>query len=138
MRREHLSLSAASRREHVKPATVLRYVGRAIRQDKPSGRFRAAQHDRLARDLRIPTPEGYTTISVRGSKNAQLISSYLNAVGNFLRTGNETNLAKFRGKVLRAEGQRVELLTDTATLSRLADADALHLDHLYKSLAGAR
>lgn len=34
MRRKHLSLAAASRLEHIKPATVLRHVLSAVRQDR--------------------------------------------------------------------------------------------------------
>ena len=136
MRREHLSLSAASRRERIKPATVLRYVGSAVRQDKPSGRFRATAGDRFRRDLRIPTPQGYTTVPVYGSKKARFVSDYLNAVGSYLRSGSRAELSRFRGKTLKVRGQTVELLTDATILSRLAEADALRLDQLYASLAG--
>jgi hypothetical protein len=137
MRREHLSLSAASRREHIKPATVLKYVGSAIGQDHPGGQFRAAAGDKFKRTLRIPTVHGYTEIPVYGSKKARLISDYLNAVGAYLRTGSQAQLTRFRGTKLKTRGQGIELLTEPASLSRLAEADALRLDHLYASLVGA-
>ncbi len=72
MRREHLSLSEACRQDHIKPATVRRYVGSAIRQDKPGGRFRPTAGDSLRRDLQIPTVHGPAVISVRGSKKCAI------------------------------------------------------------------
>src|SRR5579859_2633819 len=58
MRREDLSLAEAARLEHVKPATVLRYVGSALRRDKTGGRYRATATDKFHRKLNLPTPSG--------------------------------------------------------------------------------
>jgi hypothetical protein len=136
MRRQHTSLAAACRLEHVKPSTVLRHIGSAIRQDKPGARYRATKGDRFKRDLQIPTALGPITIPVYGSKNAEKISKYLNAVAHYLRTGDQAKLRPFKGKSLKAGGKQVKLLTDPDTLSSLAEADALHLDQLYASVAG--
>jgi len=136
MRRGHLSLAAASRLEHIKPATVLRHIGSAIRQDKSGGHYRATKGDRFRRDLQIPTAKGPVTIPIYGSKNAENISKYLNAVSHYLRTGDESKLRPFKGKSLKVEGKRIKLVTDPGTLSSLAEADALHLDQLYASRTG--
>jgi hypothetical protein len=138
MRREHLSLATACRLEHLKPGTFLRYVGSAVRQEKAGGRFRATAGDRLRRDLQLPTAQGLITIPVYGSRNAKLVSDYLNAVGAYLRTGIQSNLTPFIGKKLKVRGEHIVLLTDPATLSMLAEADSLRLDHLYGSFGGAR
>ncbi len=136
MRHEKLSLAAACRLEHIKPATFLRYVGSAVHRDRPGGRFRATAGDRFRRDLQIPTAQGLVTIPVYGSRNAENISKYLNAVASFLRTGDQRRLRGFKGKTLKAGGKRIKLVTDPHVLSSLAEADALHFDQLYASTTG--
>jgi hypothetical protein len=136
MRREHISLSKASREEHIKPATVRRHVGRAVRQEKPGGPFRATKGDSLRRDLRIPTANGQISVPVYGSKNASLVSSYLNAVSEYFRTGKRTKLNSFTGKTIKVDGKEIELITDPALLLPLAQADVLHFDQLYASATG--
>jgi hypothetical protein len=133
MRREHLSLSQACRQEHIKPATFRRYVGSAVRQDKPGGRFRATAGDSFRRDVQIPTAHGPAVISIRGSKNARFIANYLNAISEYLRTGKQAKLDFFKGKSVKVNGRNVELVTDPAILLQLAEADVLHLDQLYAS-----
>jgi hypothetical protein len=136
MRREHISLSKASREEHIKPATVRRYVGSAVRRDKPGGPFRATKGDSFRRDLQIPTAQGPTVIPVFGSKNASVISNYLNAVSEYLRTGKREKLDSFKGKTVKIDGKDIELITDPALLEPLAEADVLHFDQLYASATG--
>jgi hypothetical protein len=136
MRRKHLSLAAASRLEHIKPATVLRYVGSAIRQERSGGRYRATKGDRFRRDIQVPTAMGPVTVPVYGSKNAESISKYLNAVGHYLRTGDQARLRPFRGKAIKVGGKKIKLVTDPDKLLLLAEADVLHLDQLYASRKG--
>ena len=138
MRRDGLSLAQACRLEHVKPRTVLRNLGGAVRQDRPGGRYRATKGDRLQRDLQVATVLGQTRITVSGSKAATEIAQYQNAVALYLRKGDESQLEKFKGKTVGMRGQRVELITDPSTLSALALAGALQFDQLYTSIAGAR
>lgn len=131
MRREKLSLAESCRLEHIKPATLRRYVGSAVQQEKPGGRYRATRGDKLRRDLQIPSALGPTAIPIHGNKNATLVSNYLNAVGTYLRTGNRSKLKTFDGVKVGPRGRQVELITDPATLSSLAEAGALQLDQLY-------
>lgn len=138
MRREKISLAEASRLEHIKPATLLRHVGSAIRQDKPGGRYRATKSDRLRRDVQIPTALGEMTLSVSGSKAATEIAEYQNAVARYLRKGDASKLKRFQGKMVGIGKNKVELITDPETLSSLALAGALQFDQLYASVAGAR
>lgn len=136
MRRDNVSLSQACREERIKPTTFRRYVGSAVRQNKPGGRFRAASGDSFRRDLQIPTVQGQAVISVRGSKNARFVSNYLNAVSEYLRTGKRAKLDSFTGKTVKVDGKDIELVTDPAVLSMLAQADVLHFDQLYASATG--
>ncbi len=136
MRREHISLSEASRQEHIKPATVRRYVASAVRQNKPGGPYRATAGDSFRRDLQIPTAQGPTVVHVYGSKNARLISNYLNAVSEYLRTGKRTKLDSLKGQTVKVDGKSIELVTDPAMLVPLAEANVLHFDQLYASATG--
>jgi len=137
MRRDHLSLAEASRLEHIKPSTVLRYAGTVLRQEKPGGRYHAFPHDKLRRELQVPTALGLTTVPIRGNKSATQVAKYLNAVGAYLRKGEEGQLKKFRGMKVGPKNQQIELITDPRTLSSLAEAGALRIDQLYASFAGA-
>lgn len=136
MRRENFSLSEACRQEHIKPTTFRRYVGSAVRQDKPGGRFHATKGDSFRRDLQIPTAKGPAVVSVYGSKNARFLADYLNAISEWRRTGKQEKLARFIGKKLTVDGTVIELITDPAMLMPLAEADVLHIDQLYASASG--
>lgn len=138
MRREKLSRAEACRLEHIKPATFLRYVGRAVRQDKPGGRYRATAADRFRRDLQIPTALGPARVPIYGSKAASELSKYSNAINRYLRTGDTSRLQLFEGKTIRVGRERIELITDPATLSSLAQAGVLRVDQLYASFAGKK
>jgi hypothetical protein len=136
MRREKLSLAEASRLEHIKPKTFLRYVGSAVRQDKPGGRYYATKGDRFRRHLQIPTALGHTTVSVIGSRAATEIAEYQNAVARYLREGDASKLKRFEGRRVGTRGEKVELITDPTALSSLALAGELQFDQLYAAVAG--
>lgn len=138
MRREKLSRAEACRLEHIKPATFLHYVGRAVRQDKPGGRYHATATDRFRRDLQIPTALGPMQVPVYGSKVATDLSNYANAINRYLRTGDTSRLQAFKGKTIRVGRERIELITDPGTLSSLAQAGVLRVDQLYASFAGKK
>ncbi len=78
--------------------------------------------------------DGYVPVVVRSSKQRQLASQHLIAVGRYLRTGNTELLKPFVGK--RVGG--VELLTDPARLRDFADAGLVKLDALYRENRGGR
>lgn len=132
------SMSAACRAEHIKPDTFLRYVGRAVRHDKPGGRFRAVALDALKRELQVPTADGPVQVSAKGIRAAREFSSYLNAIAHFNRTGDTSRLKRFKGRRFMVEGRRYEFLTDSDKLMELAEADALRLDSLYASVSSRR
>jgi hypothetical protein len=78
--------------------------------------------------------DGYVPVTVRSSKQAQLASEHLIAVGRFLKTGDTEWLKPFVGK--RVGG--VELLTDPDRLRELDDAGLIKSDGLYRENRGVR
>ena len=78
--------------------------------------------------------DGYVPVTVRSSKQAQLASEHLIAVGRFLRTGDTEWLKPFIGKHVGG----VELLTDPDRLRELADAGLVKLDALYRNNRAGR
>jgi hypothetical protein len=137
MRRDGTSLSQAAKAEGVKPNTVRKYVGSALKREGQSGRFHASKGDNFKRHLYIPTALGPAPVPIYGSKDASAVAEYLNAVAVYLRTGKATQLKRFKGKSFGKGKQKIELITDPKTLSALAGADALHFDQLYAAIAGA-
>jgi hypothetical protein len=131
MRSRGESLSEAARNEHTTPSTVQKKVGKQLKRDT-SGRYFATRGDTLRRDLNVLGHDGYVPVSVHSSKQAQLASQHLIAVGRFLRTGDTEWLKPFVGR--RVGG--VELLTDPDRLQILADADLVKLDALYRNSPG--
>jgi hypothetical protein len=126
------SLSAASKAEHIKPATLLRHVGRAIRQDKPGGRFRVLKTDKFVRHLQhVQSTEGPIDVAAKGIKAARDFAAHANAIAHFNRTGDTSRLKRFTGRTFIADGKRHEFLTDPDKLMELVEADALRLDSLY-------
>jgi hypothetical protein len=129
------SLAAACRAEHIKPQTLLRHVGNALRHDKPGGRYRVARTDTLRRDLEVQTPDGPIHVSAKGIKAAREFAVHANAIAHFNRTGDESRLKRFKGKTFKVGRKRYEFLTDPDALMVLADADALP-ESLYTSFTG--
>lgn len=131
MRSRGESLSEAARLEHTTPRSVRRLIGKQLKRSN-SGRYSATSGDTLRRDLTVLGFDGYEGAVVRSSKQAQIASEHLIAVGRFLRTGDTEWLKPFIGK--RVGG--VELLTDPDRLQILGDADLVKLDSLYRQQRG--
>ena len=131
MRTDGLSLRRAARQEQVSPATVLRHAGSALRKTA-QGTYTARKSDRLLRVLVIPAPDGLAEIATLDSRSASIVGEYWNALHHYLETGDEADLARFRGvSIIDAQGNAVPLLTDTAELERLGSAGVLSFQSLY-------
>jgi hypothetical protein len=130
------SLSRAARAEHVKPATVKRYVGTQFRQEAPGKPFKPTKSDRLAAPMTVLTPLGPITASVRGSRERIRLGQYDIALRKWRRgeRGAEAELAAFDGQTVGGH----PLITDVKLLAALEDAGALDFEELYASLAGGR
>jgi hypothetical protein len=140
MRSRGESLSGAARNEHTTSRTVRRHVGSALIRDPRTRHFVAKSGDTFRRDINALGNEGYVPVSVRSSKQAQLASEHLTAVGMFLgsipspRRGDIDLLKPFIGKLVGG----VELLTDPDRLGELADAGLIKLDALYRNNRAGR
>jgi hypothetical protein len=131
MRREHLSLAQAARKVGVSPRTVVWESGSSLRR-LPNGRYVARATDRLQRVVRMPTADGIRDITLRSSKDATLLGEYWNAVHAYLAKGESAGLDRFRGRhVTTADGERIELLTDRASLNHLGSAGVLSFESMY-------
>jgi len=127
MRRENLPLSLAVKAEQIRPSTVLRYAGSALRKSK--GDYRVKPFDRIPRTLNVVGPKGMQPVSVRSSRTATQIAKYMNAVKKFVRTNNRSELKKFQGK--RVPGTAHKFVVSPAKLKRFADAGILEIEKLY-------
>jgi len=126
MRRRGESLSEAARLERTTPRTVRKLIGKQFRRSA-SGRYSATSGDTLRREINVLGVDGYVPVTVRSSKQAQLASEHLIAVGRFLRTGDTEWLRPFIAK----RASSVELLTNPDRLEILGDA-GFKLDSLYR------
>jgi hypothetical protein len=125
-----------------------------VYRDKQSGRFvsettwkrskahggtryvrqRTKSRSQDLRNLNVLGFDGYVPVVVRSSKQAQLASRHLIAVGYFVghikshRAGDTELLKPFVGKHVGG----VELLTDPDRLHEFADAGRVKLDALYR------
>lgn len=133
MRREHLPLKLAAKIERIRPAMVIRYAGSALRKSK--GDYLVKPYDRLPRSLNVISPKGMRVSTVRSSRGATQIARYMNAVKNFVRTNDQTDLRRFRGK--RVPGTAYNFVVSPAKLKRFADAGILQIDKLYLRVKGS-
>jgi hypothetical protein len=131
MRTEKVSLRQASREQGISPSTVLRHAKAGLRKTS-SGIYAARKSDRLLRVLVIPTPGGLAEIATADSRAATVVAEYWNAVTIYLETGDDGELARFRGQsIIDAQGNAVPLLTDLDELERLGSAGVLSFQSLY-------
>jgi hypothetical protein len=101
----------------------------------PNGRYAVQPHDRLLRVLNVideAVPGGLREVATRDSRQATVISAYWRAVDLYVSKGVATSLPAFEGRmVIDAEGHRIPLVTDRATLERLANAGVLSFESIY-------
>ena len=135
MRADDVSLQRASREFGLRPGTVIRWAGSALRKRR-DGQYAAKASDRLLRVLVIPTHEGLHEIAVRDSRQASLLAEYWAAVQKYLETGDASTLRKVRRKTItNADGKRLWLIKDLAELERLGSAGVLSFESLYAKAA---
>ena len=135
VRAEKTSLKKASLEIGIKPQTVKRWAGSALKK-RSNGRYVSKTSDRLLRILKVPDPHGTRDIAVRGSRQATLLAEWWNAAHHFLETGEASRLEKFRGKSIKtADGSEIPLLTNRAKLNRLGSAGVLSFESLYSRSA---
>lgn len=130
MRTKHVSLSVAAREKGLDRRTVIRHVGKALTK-ATDGRYKARPSDRFTRRLHMLTEKGEEPITLRGSRLASTIASYMNAVERYAATGKTDELNKFAGKSVTVGRSRYPFITDTDLIRRLYDAGAISFEDLY-------
>jgi hypothetical protein len=135
MRRENLSLAAAAKAVNTDPETVHRYVGSALVRESPRGRYRARAYDRLPRDVNFFTGERVVPITVHSSRTASWLGEFMNDVRKYHATGDESLLARYRGKRFRSGKQTYEFVTDSKTLQEFGNV-GLRGEGLYRAIHG--
>jgi len=131
LRSEKMSLKRASQEVGIRPETVKRWAGSALKK-QPNGKIAPKSSDRLLRILKIPLENGVGEIAVRSSRQATLLADFWNALHRYLATGQSADLDKFRGKFVKAaDGSEIPLPTDRAQLRTLGRAGVLSFESLY-------
>ncbi|MGC2208107.1 MAG: hypothetical protein WA724_09715 [Candidatus Dormiibacterota bacterium] len=129
MRREHVSLAAASRAEKTSSRTVIRYTQPALEQLE--GSWYARSRDRLYRRRYVPIRSDFgwdaVPVSITDSRTASTLGKYWRALQDAL-AGEPTELQKFKGRSVTIQGRRYPLLTDTRVIEDLAEAGVLDFD----------
>jgi DNA-binding CsgD family transcriptional regulator len=135
MRRDGLSLKEAAREVGIRPETVQRHAGSALRKTK-SGKYEARASDNLLRPIVVVAPGGLREVVVRDSASATIAAEHSNAVHAFLQTGDDTELQAFRGQsITDVDGKRIPLLTDLNELERLGAVGVLSFESIYAKVS---
>jgi hypothetical protein len=134
MRRDKLSLSKATRIEHIKPSTFLRYVGSAVHRSGPGKPWKPTKTDRFGARMTVLTAQGPMAVFVRGSIEKTRLARYDIALRKWRagEDGAEKELMAFQGQTV---GGHV-LITDSNLLIQLEEAGQLDFDTLYFSVGG--
>ena len=130
MRSKGRSLTAAAREARTTIQTARKYVPAALQQS-PGGRYAATPSDRYTRRVWHLTPKGKEEVAIRGSRAAERVAAYMAAVDWYLRTGDTSRLAEFRGEGIRSGKKLFPFLTNSAALDRLAQAGEVSFERLY-------
>lgn len=134
MRRENLSLAKATRLEHIKPTTFLRYVGSAVHRSGPGKPWKPTKADRFGARMTVLTAQGPTIVFVRGSLERTRLARYDIALRKWRagEDGADKALMAFQGQTV---GGHV-LITDSDLLIQLEEAGELDFDTFYVSVGG--
>jgi hypothetical protein len=133
--RRGLSLARATRFEHIKQSTFLRYVGGAVYRSGPGKPWKVVKVDRFAARMTILTEQGPVIALVHGSRERTRLARYDIALRKW-RAGEEgadQELKTFEGQTVAG----YVLITDTQILIRLEEAGQLDFDTLYFSVGGS-
>ena len=134
--RRGMPLSRAAIAEHVKVATVKKYLGTHLKQDLPGKRWKASKSDRLTDRMNVVTPLGTMAVPIHGSAERSRLGRYSAALRRW-REGKpdaDAELAAFEGQTVADH----PLITDVKLLATLEEAGVLDFDELYASLAGGK
>ena len=131
MKENDISASAAARAAWIPPRDFISRARSALRKIK-NGRYVAKSNDDLFRPVIVVSNKGPVEVATRNFREASKAGQHSAAVQRYLETGDDSALLRFKGKyIIDAQGNRIELLTDTDELDRLGSAGELSFESLY-------
>lgn len=107
MKRYNISLTKASKENHISPKTVIKHSN-ALK--KVGGRWIPKRWYKIERIMSINENGKSIYINVTDSRHATTIGKYQNAVKQFLETGDESVLKPFKGKKVRDSEGNLHIL----------------------------
>ncbi len=126
------SLTSAARSARVAPERLSRYATQARVVEKRRGRW-SLLRDNRPRQVQIYSGGQAHIIFVRDYQSAALVGSYMNAVGEFLRTNDASNLDPFIGEyVIDTRGVPHLLETNPNALYKLSESGVEPFEQVYK------
>jgi hypothetical protein len=125
-RRTGGDISAIAEREGITVDAVRWWTVGAVR--KGNGGFSVTGGDRLFRPMFVYSAGKAEPVDVRGDKVASEIGRYHSAIQHYLRTGDSSRLAKFRGKSVGG----LELETDLDFIDELARRGSFTFESIYR------
>ncbi|MDG6244853.1 MAG: hypothetical protein QCH31_10785 [Methanolobus sp.] len=113
--RKGKSLTSAAKDQGISVQDALKHLGNSVY--KKNGRWVAAKTDSIERGRWFYSNGKRVSVVIKSSKDASLISKYLNAVRTALRTGDEEALKPFKNVTIQgADGKDYPLETDLEKL----------------------
>ena len=117
VRRNKKSLTQAAKEKGISLKTVIHNTGAFKKQ---GNRWIAKAYNRIPRVLKINENGKTISIEVKDSRTASLIGRYHNAVKRFLETGDDSELHKFKGKMVKdSQGRKHSLETESDALEQI-------------------
>jgi hypothetical protein len=123
--RQGSMLTAAAKEIGIDPRTVTRHLGGAL--VKRTGKYRARPADKISRSMVIYSQGRQLAIAFADSQTASTIGQYLNAVRQYLNTGDKSALKPFENvAVIDSDGVGYTLETSIRSIKaiELAKEDA--------------
>jgi hypothetical protein len=132
MKENDISASAAARALWIPPREFISRARSALRTLK-NGRYVAKRNDHLFRPVIVVSKSrGPIEVATTDSREASIAGKHSSAVERYLETGDDSALRRLpRNYIIDAQGNRIELLTDTDELDRLGSAGELSFESLY-------
>ncbi|WP_406661903.1 hypothetical protein V7O66_05160 [Methanolobus sp. ZRKC3] len=113
--RKGKSLSTAAKEQGISVQDALKHLGNSVH--KKNGRWVATKTDSIERGRWLYSNGKRVSVVVKNSRDASLISKYLNAVRTAIRTGDEAALKPFKNVTIQgADGKDYPLETDLEKL----------------------
>lgn len=126
------SLASSARTLNVNPERLKNYIiGQGVGH-KQSGRWHIGEDNRI-REMRIYSSNQKVVVKIKGYDNSRLAGEYMNAVRQYLSSGDTTYLDPFRGgSVTDVNGKRHVFETRPNVIYRLSFSGAESFEDIYR------